>query len=304
MNDFCETIGIRYPIILGGMARVGTAPLAAAVSNAGGLGLLGASVWNASKLRDQIRQTRELTDKVFGVNITIRGKYADELADTVIEEKIPVVSTSAGNPRLFTSRFRENNIFVLHVVPTVALAKKADQAGVNAIIAEGSESGGMTSREGISTLALVPQVVDAVTCPVIAAGGIGDGRGMTAAMAMGAVGVQMGTVFLATEECEVSPVLKEMLILAKETDTAFIQGENMARRVIRDSFYNETKERLAKENPEILKTLDNEQGAHTRGAGQVIGLIREIRPVADLIAKMIEEANAALPRIRENLSSV
>lgn len=301
MNPFCNKIGIRYPVLLGGLARIGTAPLAAAVSNAGGLGLLGASVWRASELKEQIRQTRSLTSKVFGVNIPVRVGYAEELVSVVIAEKIPVVSTSAGDPSRFTRRLQENGIFVLHVVSTVDFAVKADQAGVDAVIAEGSESGGMTGREEISTMVLIPQVVDAVKCPVIAAGGFGDGRGLAAALALGAVGIQMGTAFLAVEECEISLAFKEMIVLAKETDTTLIRGEKTAHRMIMDSFFQEAKKFLEKDRPEIIRTLESDPGAGKRGLGQAAGLIHKIRPAADLIEAMIKEANVVLSGIREIL---
>lgn len=256
MNLFCNKIGIKYPILLGGLARIGTSPLAAAVSNAGGLGLLGASVWKAPELKAQIQQTRALTGQVFGVNIPVRGGYAEELVSMVIEEKIPVVSTSAGDPGRFTHRLKENGVFVLHVVSTVEFAMKADQAGVDAVIAEGSESGGMTGREEISTMVLVPLVVDAVKCPVIAAGGIGDGRGLAAALALGAVGVQMGTAFLAVEECEISTAFKQIMLLAKETDTTLVRNEKTASRMIREAFFHE----ILNNRPEMMTELSADPG--------------------------------------------
>ena len=301
MNNFCKAIGIRYPIILGGMARVGTAPLAAAVSDAGGLGLLGSSAWSASELKSQIRRTRELTDKKFGVNMPVHAKHTDELAETIFEEKISVVSTSAGDPRIFTSRFKEKGIFVLHVVPTVDFAIKAYEAGVSAVIAEGSESGGMTGQDEISTLVLVPLIVDAVTCPVIAAGGIGDGRGLVAALSLGAVGVQMGTVFLSAEECEVSRAFKEILIMAKETDTSLVRGDKRSRRILSEAFFNEAKKIIEKNNPGIFQSIESSPDAGTRGSGQIVGLIHRIRPAADIIQEIIKDANNLLPGIRKNL---
>jgi len=280
---------------------VGTAPLAAAVSNAGGLGLLGASTWEAAELKKQIHRTRELTDNVFGVNIPVRSRHSDEIVHTVIEEKISVVSTSAGDPHVYTKKLKENGIFVMHVVPTVEFAVKADNAGVDAVIAEGVESGGMTSNDEITTFALVPQVVDAVSCPVIAAGGIGDGRGLAAALAFGAVAVQMGTVFLATEECEVPQEFKKMLVLAKETDTTLRRGEKGAVRTIADDFFQEAKNRIIKNEPDDVKKPETVSGISTRGCGQVAGLIRRIRPVSDLMEEMIRDANKSLSMIQKNL---
>lgn len=302
-NAFCHKLGIRFPVILGGMARVGTAPLAAAVSNAGGLGLLGASTWSASELKDQIRQTNELTNNVFGVNIPVRSKHADEIVSIVINEKIPVVSTSAGDPRVYTEKLKKNGIFVMHVVPTVEFAVKAEKAGVDAVIAEGVESGGRTSNDEIATFVLIPQVVDAVTCPVVAAGGIGDGRGLAAALALGAVAVQMGTIFLATEECEVSPVFKKALVLAKETDTILRRGEKGGSRVLAEKLIYETQKTLSNGRLGNEKTSKDKDASKslTRSCGQITGLIREIRPVADLIEGMIGEANKIVPKIKENI---
>jgi enoyl-[acyl-carrier protein] reductase II len=301
MNRFCKTIGIRYPVILGGMARVGTAPLAAAVSNGGGLGLLGSSAWRPEDLRAQIRQARQLTDRVIGVNIPVRAEHALESAAVLIEEKIPVAVTSAGDPRTLTAILKEKGIFVMHVASTVERAVKAEQAGVDAVIAEGSESGGMTGREEIATLVLVPQVADQVKVPVIAAGGIGDGRGLAAALALGACAVQMGTAFLVAEECEVSPAFKEILIMAKDTDAVLVRGDKTSRRVLDDAFVDAAVKLLARHHPDIAKTLETAPNAGTRGAGQIAGLINRIRPAAVIIADMIRDAHAALPRIRENL---
>ena len=235
-NLICPALGIHYPIILGGLASVGTASLAAAVSGAGGLGLLGAGGWDGIELERQIKKTRALTKHAFGVNIPIHAPHAQRLFETVMGEGIKVISTSAGDPRLWTPRLKENDIFVMHVVPTVAYAVKAEAAGVDAVVAEGSESGGRTGSDEISTMALIPQTVDAVKCPVIAAGGIGDGRGVAAALALGAAGVQMGTVFLATEECEISQSFKEMLIAADATDAGLFREGTSARRYLKEEF--------------------------------------------------------------------
>lgn len=297
-NILCEALGIRYPIILGGLARIGTAPLAAAVSNAGGLGLLGAGPWDGPELTRQINRTREICDGVFGVNIPILSENSEDLIEIVIKEGIRVVSTSAGNPRRFISRLKEHGIYVIHVVPTVFNALSAAEAGVDAIVAEGSESGGMTSPEQISTMVLVPQVVDAVECPVIAAGGIGDGRGLAASLALGAVGVQMGTVFLSSFECEVAPVFKEMLIRAKETDTELIPLGKAMRRAFKEAFHKSSVEQLSHLSFESPLDVDTSLTA----AGQVSGLIHEVRPVAEIIEQMIEQAREILPGLSERLT--
>jgi enoyl-[acyl-carrier protein] reductase II len=296
-NAICDALGIRYPIILGGLARVGTARLAAAVSNAGGLGLLGAGSWNGQELRAQIERLRALSDKIFGVNIPVGSEFAEELVETVIEKNVSVVSTSAGNPRRFTSQLKEHGIFVMHVVATAAYAVKAYQAGVDAVIAEGSESGGRTSLEEVSSMVLIPQVVDAVKCPVIAAGGIGDGRGLAAALALGADAVQIGTTFMATEECEIPRAFKEMMIRASETDTILFRRERDARR----SFKKEFIQALFDKHPELAAELKSDERATNRGTGQITGMIREIRTVKDTIEQMVKQAIEILPGISEKL---
>ncbi len=300
-NAICEALGIRYPIVLGGLAGIGSARLASAVSNAGGLGLLGAGPWSGAELVEQIRQVRDLTDGVFGVNITIPSPHAAELVDTVIEEGIRVVSTSAGNPRLYTPKLKQNGIFVVHVVATVIHALGAAKAGVDAIVAEGAESGGRVSSELISTLVLVPQVVDAVECPVIAAGGIGDGRALAAAMALGAAGVQMGTAFLASEECGVPRTFQEMLILARDTDTQLTLNGRGGSRSLKEKLLEEARAALAVRSPELGADADGSRPLTSIGAGQVAGLIRAIRPVREIVREMVIEARATLPKIGESL---
>jgi enoyl-[acyl-carrier protein] reductase II len=303
-NAICEALGIRYPIVLGGLAGIGTAPIASAVSNAGGLGLLGSSPWNGRELEEQIRRTRDLTDQVFGVNITIPSQHAEELVETVIEQGIRVVSTSAGNPRLFTSRLKENGVFVMQVVPTVAHAVGAARAGVDAIVAEGAESGGRVSAELISTLILVPQVVDAVDCPVLAAGGIGDGRGLAAAMALGAVGVQMGTAFLASEECGLSPAFKELLVMARETDTKLTIEGRGGSRSLKEALVEEARSALEDRYPDLDADGNSGRPLTGIGTGQVAGLIRAIRPVGEIVREMVIEARAALSRMDKRLPQI
>ncbi|MBW2090866.1 MAG: nitronate monooxygenase [Deltaproteobacteria bacterium] len=297
-NVICEALGIRYPIILGGMAWVGTAPLAAAVSEAGGLGLLGSGAWNGAELKAQIGRVRELTDSPFGVNIPVNSEHAEALVETVLAEGVKVVATSAGNPRRFTPKLKERNVFVMHVAPTSSYAVIAEEAGVDAVVAEGVESGGMTSLEEVSTFVLIPQVADAVKCPVIAAGGIGDGRGLAAALALGADGVQMGTVFMATEECEISRAFKEIMVRAMETDTRLLRRERSSRRIFKEEFFQSA----FNDRPELKSDLQQDSGASVRGAGQVSGLVREIRPVKEVIEKIVQEARATLSGISEKLA--
>jgi enoyl-[acyl-carrier protein] reductase II len=297
-NPICEALGISYPIILGGLSRIGRAPLVAAVSNAGGLGLLGAGSWTAEEFREQIRETRKLTDRVFGANIPGHAEEADQLVETAIAEGLEVVSTSAGNPRRFAAQLKEGGLYVIHVVSTVAQAMSAERAGVDAIVAEGSESGGMTSMEQVSTLVLVPQVVEAVRLPVIAAGGIADGRGLAAAFALGAVGVQLGTVLMATQECEVSPAFKEMMVRARETDTYLEPHGRAGSRMFKRDFTKTALEELKETRSPTLPDLDLVQ----TGVGQATGMIREVRSVAEVIDDMVGQAREILPQLSANLS--
>jgi enoyl-[acyl-carrier protein] reductase II len=267
-NVLCEALGIRYPIILGGLSRIGRAPLVAAVSNAGGVGLLGAGSWTGEELAEQIA------------------------------EGLRVVSTSAGSPRRFTAKFKENGVYVIHVVSTVAHALSAERAGVDAIVAEGSESGGMTSMEQVSTLVLVPQVADAVNCPVIAAGGIANGQGLAAAFALGAVGVQLGTVLMATKECEVSPAFKEMMVRARETDTYLLPAGRAASRIFKGEFAEGALQELKETVSPSIPDLDPAQ----TGVGQATGMVREILPVAEVIGNMVGQAREILPGLMAKLS--
>ena len=296
-NALCEALGIPYPIILGGLSRIGRAPLVAAVSNAGGLGLLGAGSWTAEEFKEQIQETRKLTDRIFGANIPGHAEEADELVETAIAEGLRVVSTSAGNPKRFAARLKEGGLYIIHVVSTVAQAMTAEKAGVDAIVAEGSESGGMTSMEQVSTLVLVPQVVEAVGCPVIAAGGIADGRGLAAAFALGAVGVQIGTVLMATMECEVSPAFKEMMVRARETDTYLEPHGRAASRMFKGDFAKTALQELEETQSPTVPDLDLVQ----TGVGQVTGMIQEVCSVAEVIDRMAGQAREILPGLITNL---
>ncbi|MBU2548847.1 MAG: nitronate monooxygenase [Proteobacteria bacterium] len=301
-NPICQALGIQYPILLGGLLKVGTAPLAAAVSQAGGFGILGAGAWKQDELKAQIDRVRELTDKPFGVNIVVRSPLAEEQVELVIREGLKAVTTSAGNPNAFTRRLKDAGIYVIHVLPTVEFARIAEKAGVDAIVAEGCESGGFTSLEEMTTFALVPQVADAVRIPVLAAGGIGDGRGLAASLALGAVGVQVGTVFLGTDEAEVSLAYKKALLMARDTDTHLIRFSKAAQRQIKDELRERVSEVLESETDrqelEVDKdhTLDWEEHLKMKkvprvmSAGQVAGLVKEIVPVRVLIERMVREA--------------
>ena len=213
----CDLLGIRYPILQGGMAWIADAELAAAVSNAGGLGIISAMNAGGDWVREQIHKAKSLTAQPFGVNIMLASPHAEEVARIVIEEQVPVVTTGAGNPSKYMKDWLAAGIKVIPVVASTGLAKLMARAGASAVIAEGGESGGHVGE--LTTMVLVPQVCDAVEIPVIAAGGIADGRGMCAAFALGAAGVQMGTAFLVAKECNVHPAYKEKVLKAKDIDT-------------------------------------------------------------------------------------
>ncbi|MBU2549002.1 MAG: nitronate monooxygenase, partial [Proteobacteria bacterium] len=267
------------------------------VSEAGGLGILGAATWKPDGFREQIRLARQLTGRPFEANIVVSSPLSEMQIEVVIEENLPAVTTSAGGAGRYTSRLKEAGVFVIHVVPTVGFAIQARSAGVDAIVAEGSESGGFTSLEEISTFALVPQVVDAVDCPVLAAGGIGDGRGLAAAMALGAVGVQIGTRFLATIEAEIPDDYKKALLMARDTDTILHGSKKAAAGLMKDELRERVSEAMKAEAPEESENpgdwdthLKKQPETMAWAAGQVAGLIREIAPVREVIEGMVRQA--------------
>jgi len=306
-------MGIKYPILLGGMLFVGKARLVAAVSNAGGLGILGAGAMGAEELREQIRQVKSLTDRPFGLNIPVRSPRAEALVQVVFEEAVKIVSTSAGDPFQFTKPLKQKGVVVIHVVPTVAHARRAQDAGVDAVVAEGSESGGYINLEEVTTMALVPQVVDAVKLPVIAAGGIADARGLVAALALGAIGVQMGTRFLATRECEIPDEYKKALLLARDTDTVVVRGKTTAHRDLKKELIDKVQESEGKPliSVEEMVTQFEREGVREfpkdgirwagRSAGQSAGLIYEILPVEKVISRMMAEAQVLMTSLTQKL---
>lgn len=304
-HKLCELLGIQYPIILGGMAWAGTPELAAAVSNAGGLGLIGAGSLPSDELRRQIRRTRELTDNPFGVNIVPLGVPLPERVEVLIEEGVTIAATGFTDPTMpVVTDLRRHGIHVLAVVPTVRLARRMEAEGASVIVASGTEGGGHVGK--ISTLALVPQVIDAVDIPVVAAGGIGDARGFAAALALGACGVQMGTRFLATEECPCHPRYKERILQAGESDTVVtgdISGKPM--RVLRNRFTDEwlQKERAGIPVEELLQfgvgkiriaVCEGEVDKGSMPTGQVAGIIQSVLGVKELIERMVREAGKIL----------
>lgn len=301
-----ELLGIKYPIIQGGMAWVAEYHLAAAVSNAGGLGLIGAASAPAEVVREQIRKTKELTDKPFGVNIMLMNPNAEEVARVVVEEGVKVVTTGAGNPAKLMPLFKETGVKVIPVVASVAMAKLMERAGADALVAEGMESGGHIGSA--TTMTLVPQVVDAVSIPVIAAGGVADGRGLAAALMLGAEAVQMGTAFCVASEAITHENYKARIIKAKDIDSE-VTGMSHGH-PIRSLRNNMTKEytRLEREGASLeeleLLTLGSLRKAVMEGdvvngtvmAGQIAGLIKEERTCAQIIMGMAEECCRLLGR--------
>lgn len=300
-TEVTKLLGIKYPIIQGGMAWVAEHHLAAAVSEAGGLGLIGAANAPAEWVREEIRKAKELTDKPFGVNIMLMSPYADDVAKVVAEEGVKVVTTGAGNPGKYLASWKEAGICVIPVVASVALAKMMERAGVDAVVAEGTESGGHIGET--TTMVLVPQVVDAVKIPVIAAGGIADGRGIAAAFILGAKGVQLGTRFVASKEAVVHQNYKDYIVKAKDIDTR-VTGRSTGHpvRVLRNAV---TKEYLELEKKgasfEELESLTVgglrravQEGDTKTGSlmsGQIAGMIRDIPTCQEIIDRLVTETD-------------
>ncbi len=294
-----KMLGIRYPFIQGGMANIATGEFAAAVSNAGGLGLIGAGGMRAEMLRENIRKCRSLTDRPFGVNLMLMHPEADQMADIVVEEGVKIVTTGAGNPGKYMAKWKANGIKVMPVVSSVVLAKLMERAGADAVIAEGTESGGHVGE--MTTMALVPQVVDAVNIPVIAAGGIADGRGVAAVYALGACGVQMGTRLLSAEECPIHAAYKEAVLKAGDNATVVtgriggtpvrIIKNQMSREYILKEKAGAGKEELEKYTLGSLRRAVFEGDTKTGSlmAGQVVGLVHKIQPIAEIFAEMEKE---------------
>lgn len=300
-NPICQMLGITYPIFQGGMAWIADATLAAAVSNAGGLGIIAAMNANGEQLQEQIRQAKTLTDKPFGVNLMLMSPYIEEAVEVVCKEQIPVVTTGAGNPAKYMEQLKQANVKVIPVVASVALAQMVERMGASAVIAEGCESGGHVGET--TTMALVPQVVDAVQIPVIAAGGIADGRGMAAAYMLGAQAIQMGTRFLTAKECNVHANYKQKVLQAKDRDT-IVTGKRLGHPV-RALKNRMTRAFAQKENepqttPEELESMG--AGALRRAAvegdvqngscmcGQIAGLVHEEASCAEILRSIYEQA--------------
>lgn len=293
-----EFLNIEFPILQGGMANIATGEFAAAISEAGALGIIGAGGMSAESLREEIRRCKSLTTRPFGVNIMLMNPDADKMADLIIEEHVPVVTTGAGNPGKYVKQWKESGIKVFPVVSNVALAKRLSSLGVDGLIAEGCESGGHIGE--LTTMALVPQVCDAVDIPVIAAGGIGDGRQMAAAFALGACGVQVGTCLLVSEECPIHENYKQAVISARDSSTT-VTGRSAGApvRVIKNPMTREYLE-LEKNGADLMElekfTLGSLKKAVFEGdtkngslmAGQVAGMMKEILPARKIFENMME----------------
>lgn len=299
-----DLLGIEYPIIQGGMAWVAEYHLAAAVSNAGGLGLIGAASAPAEWVREQIREAKKLTEKPFGVNIMLMSPYADEVAQVIVEEGIKVVTTGAGSPEKHMKMWKEAGIKVIPVVASVALAKRMEKYGADAVVAEGTEAGGHIGE--ITTMNLVPQVTDAVNIPVIAAGGIADGRGIAAAFMLGAQGVQIGTHFVVTDECIVHDNYKERIIKAKDIDTR-VTGRSTGHpiRCLRNDLtkkYTELEnqgaafEELEKLTVGALRraVVDGDVKEGSLMAGQSAGLVKARMTCEELMQNLVKETEALM----------
>ena len=310
-TELCELLNIKYPIFQGGMAWIADASLAAAVSNAGGLGIIAAMNANADWLREEIHKVRTMTDKPFGVNIMLMSPFADEVSDLVVEEKVPVVVTGAGNPGKYMKKWVEAGIKVIPVVASTAMARLVERSGATAVVAEGGEYGGHIGE--LTTMTLVPQVCDAVKIPVLAAGGIADGRQLTAAFALGAVGVQLGTCLLASSECPIHEAYKAAVIKAKDNDTIVtgriagtpvrILKNQMAREYVKNEKAGMDKMELEKFTLGSLRRAVFE-GDTKRGslmAGQVVGQLKEIKPIAEIFEELYKGSKDVLAKLTEEV---
>ena len=309
-NVICKMLNIKYPIFQGGMAWIGTAELASAVSNAGGLGLIGAGHMPPDVLRAEIRKCKGWTDKPFGVNVMLMSPFVKEVMEVVVDEKVPVVTTGAGNPGEYLPALKEIGSKVIPVVASVALAKRLVRIGADAVIAEGTESGGHIGE--IATLPLVPQVVDAVDVPVIAAGGVADSRGMAAAFALGAHAVQMGSRFVMSEECIAHENYKNMVMKAKDRSTvvtgrtlghpARVLANKLTRTYLEMEAAGAPAEELEKLGVGSLHRATHEGDVENGSVmiGQISGMLEDIKPVKQIIEDIVKGLPAAVERLQAN----
>ena len=304
MNKITELFNIQYPIVQGGMIWVSGWKLASAVSNAGGLGLIGSGSMYPEVLREHIQKCKKATDKPFGVNVPMLYPQIEEIMDIIVEEGVKIVFTSAGNPKTWTSFLKEKGITVVHVVSSVKFALKSEAAGVDAVVCEGFEAGGHNGREESTTFTLIPMVKQELKIPVIAAGGIGSGRGMLAAMVLGADGVQIGSRFAATIESSAHDKFKQVIVDVKDGDTHLTLKELAPVRLVKNHFYNQVQE-LYQQNPtveEIKELLGRArakkgmfEGDLDNGEleiGQIAGIINEIKPAKQVLKEIVQEFEA------------
>ncbi|WP_290771218.1 DUF561 domain-containing protein [Anaerofustis sp.] len=304
MTMLNKILDIKYPIIQGAMANIATAEFAASVSNAGGLGIIATGAMTCSQARDEIRKCKKLTDKPFGVNVMMMNPETDDIMNMICEEKVCVVTTGAGNPGKYVEMLKKAGTKVFPITPSVALAKRLERAGVDGIIAEGGESGGHVGEQ--TTMSLVPQVVDAVSIPVIAAGGIADARGFNAALALGAVGVQVGTCLLATEECPIHENYKKAVLKAKDTDT-IVTGKSlgapvrvlknrMSRQYVKIESEAGSREELEKLTLGGLRraVFDGDTVTGSVMMGQVAGMVNEVRTIEEVLIDIVENSKKEL----------
>ncbi len=306
-TPLCDLLGIDHPIVQGGMAWVSTPPLVIAVSEAGALGILGAGNAPPDWVQARVREIKAGTAKPYGVNIPLISPYIDEVVAICVREQVPVVTTGAGSPSAFIPELKEAGIIVMPVVASVALAKRLERAGADALVVEGTESGGHIGD--VSTLPLVPQVVDAVDVPVVAAGGIADGRGLAAALALGAMGIQMGTRFIATTDCAVHQNYKNLIVKAGDRGT-ITTGHSLGHpvRALKSPMTRKFQEmeKVGLSEEELIEfgtgklrlaVMDGDVAAGSFMAGQSCGLVNEIAPVAELIERIVAEAASILQRL-------
>lgn len=310
-NKITKLFKVKYPLIQAGMIWNSGWRLASAVSNSGGLGLLGAGSMYPEVLREHILKCQQATDKPFGVNVPMLYPDIDKIIDIIIGEGVKIVFTSAGNPKTYTSKLKEHGITVVHVVSSVKFALKAQDAGVDAVVAEGFEAGGHNGREETTTFTLIPMVKEQLKIPLIAAGGIATGRGMLAAMVLGADGVQVGSRFVASDEASSHTAFKQMVVEAKEGDTQLTLKELAPVRMLKNKFFesvialyatNPTKEKLVEHLGRARAKRGMFEGDLEEGEleiGQIAGLIHEIKPAAEIVREIIEEFEMAKKQISE-----
>jgi len=304
----CDLFGIKHPIIQGGMAHLGTAELVSAVSNAGGLGIIGAGYYQPDWVRQQIRLTKQQTSQPFGVNIQLTSIFTEQVIDVVLQEKVAVVATGAGNPETYILRFKQAGIKVMPVVASVDSAKRLERAGADVIVSEGMESGGDIGET--TTMALVPQVVDSVQTPVVAAGGIADGRGLVATLALGAQGIQMGTRFVCSNECIAHPRYKQEILEAHDRSTVVTrQTMGYPLRSLQNNLAEQVKALeeagISREDLELfdqgrmcLGLIEGDIEDGSLLAGQIAGLIKEIKPVRVIIDEIVAEAETIITSLK------